>query len=409
MEEKVSINARVRNLENLASNIKKFLSSKNESTKNLNNHRVKSGASPIFSETKVELIIGKEESLNLEELQKIIQATRQIIDECKESGEFEDFYKGFTDEINLVVENVHTYGDKNGETYQGYTNDELRTLVDNNNYLIENTEIKDGFDFYGGRSLNDEIIANRKLNDIIDFINNSKFSGEPFSQFEKFLLAYQYVANRVYKNAGKPRWVPNIMTSDNIVCTGYANLLKYICDNIGIECQCQDLVVNHLKNGEVDKIEDHTNNVVYIKDDKYGIDGLFYCDACWDSPKQGAFAQSYDVAFFNYCCLSVDDIGNMLEKEIEFDMETEDASNSWGRNLANYHDFTNKHKKQMENPKCPTLQNFEDALCVVNGYTPEESKKFMNFNARRAKTLFKKDAKNCFATAPVVDEIVRTM
>ena len=30
----------------------------------------------------------------------------------------------------------------------------------------------------------------------------------------------------------------------------------------------------------------HQTNVVYIKDEKYGIDGYYYADSCWDSIKK---------------------------------------------------------------------------------------------------------------------------
>ena len=45
----------------------------------------------------------------------------------------------------------------------------------------------------------------------------------------------------------------------------------------------------------------HANNLVIIKDEKYNIDGLFYCDACWDSKKN-------DQKWCLHCCIPIQDV-----------------------------------------------------------------------------------------------------
>ena len=122
--------------------------------------------------------------------------------------------------------------------------------------------------------------ANSKINSIIEKINATNAS-----PMEKFLMAYRYVTSRRYKenneNKSSSRDFISVMNSDDIVCVGYAKLLKRICDGIGVKCVCQAVAVE-----SENDITYHKNNLVYMKDEKYGISGWYYVDACWDSQKQ---------------------------------------------------------------------------------------------------------------------------
>lgn len=128
-------------------------------------------------------------------------------------------------------------------------------------------------------SLDQTISAYLKCKDFADYVKQTDTS-----PFEKYLMIYRYVTDRVYNDSkesvGEPRNLISILTGDEIVCVGYAKLLKFLCNEVGIKCECQTMDViyeNKEENGR------HQNNIIYLKDDKYGIDGFYYADACWDS------------------------------------------------------------------------------------------------------------------------------
>ena len=124
------------------------------------------------------------------------------------------------------------------------------------------------------------------------FINDLKASN--LSPFEKFLAIYNYLTDKQYSDDEERKHASRdliaIINGSNIVCEGYAELMQYLCTNIGIKAICQQCYV-HDKDG----ITNHMNNLVRIEDDKYNIHGYYYCDATWDSnkdldqPKQYSF------------------------------------------------------------------------------------------------------------------------
>lgn len=106
------------------------------------------------------------------------------------------------------------------------------------------------------------------------------------SPMETIMYVYDQVRNRVYtfenedESCFKSRDLSEVMFGDKIVCAGYANVFHVLLHYIGIE----NLVVllterNNPKSG-------HARNVVYVKDDKYDIDGVYYFDPTWNSKRK---------------------------------------------------------------------------------------------------------------------------
>ena len=134
-------------------------------------------------------------------------------------------------------------------------------------------------------------------------INEAKVDGRALSPYEKFLYAYQIVTQFEYKKEKKQnldsRDIVRIINNNfkEIVCVGYAELLAALCKLIGIECETQEVMTknentNGLKN-DLDLGEhserlkiNHENCVFELHDEVYGIDGVYYCDPCWDSRKE---------------------------------------------------------------------------------------------------------------------------
>ena len=133
----------------------------------------------------------------------------------------------------------------------------------------------------------DELIkADKQLDEIIDKLNNSELS-----PLEKYIYIYNFLTRKKYKldpreydedsindYAHLPRDIISVMNTDYIVCQGYAELNAYLCKNVGISCYTNQVYVIDRKGSEA-----HMNNVVFLKDEKYNINGVFYSDACWDN------------------------------------------------------------------------------------------------------------------------------
>ena len=107
------------------------------------------------------------------------------------------------------------------------------------------------------------------------------------SPMETVMYVYDQVRNRVYKYENsdeaeyKSRDLASVMLGDKIVCVGYANIFNALLDYLGINNQVVRL-------DSCDSSSDdrgHARNIVYVKDPKYNIDGVYYFDATWDSKK----------------------------------------------------------------------------------------------------------------------------
>lgn len=149
-------------------------------------------------------------------------------------------------------------------------------LTDGNNELY----------FYEGAtvySVGEVFLANSKINLWVDEINSKKINGKPLSPLEKFYLAYDIVTDFEFNESESifdARNLISVLQGNKIVCVGFAKLLSELCKRVGIECEVQ--LVAH----KSDK-PNHMNCIVRLKDDKYGVDGVFYSDPCWDSAKKG--------------------------------------------------------------------------------------------------------------------------
>lgn len=140
--------------------------------------------------------------------------------------------------------------------------------------------------FSDGMSIEKVIEANLKLAEWVEEIKNSRIKGRELTPLEKYIYAYklvtQFIYNEDYDNGAMARRITSIINNDGedlkIVCLGYANLLSALCNRLAIPC-----VVNRLIDSETHEPE-HTNVMVFLKDEKYGINGVYMADPCFDCP-----------------------------------------------------------------------------------------------------------------------------
>ena len=143
---------------------------------------------------------------------------------------------------------------------------------------------------------------------IIKVVNKLKSS--QLSPFEQILCAYKEITSRVYteetkgENALISRSIYGICNSEKIVCTGYAEwnteVFKML-NNPNIKCfSCSVDIIKELNKQEK---SGHRTNMIYIKDDKYGINGLYAYDSCWDSKENENAVMS-----LKNCLVPIDDL-----------------------------------------------------------------------------------------------------
>ncbi len=154
---------------------------------------------------------------------------------------------------------------------------ELEEFIQKNN----NGKVFIASDFdYKEYVLSETLSAQQKANEIVKNLKDSDLS-----PFEKYMAIYNFLTTKVYHESdddlSKSRNLISVLNGDDIVCVGYAKLMKYLCDEVGIPCICQESEVYNRTDGR--PIGGHENNIVCIDDDKYNIHGIFYSDACWDS------------------------------------------------------------------------------------------------------------------------------
>lgn len=143
----------------------------------------------------------------------------------------------------------------------------------------------------------------QKIEVLAKSLNDS--NGKKLSPFEKYISAYIIATNfGIYKEEGNQSWavssrsVYEIMRSANnnaIVCVGYVNLLIELLARNGMEEYITRFDVkakdegrfNNNDSNYVKNDNNHARLIVYLKDDKYKINGVYMGDPTWDSISKG--------------------------------------------------------------------------------------------------------------------------
>ena len=161
-------------------------------------------------------------------------------------------------------------------------------------------------------TIDETIMAYERAKNIIDDIK--KYGGSPF---EKLIVIYQYITSLIYQenaeNKSSSRELVSVLNGEDIVCVGYAKLIEFMCEAVGIDCKRARSDIFD-ENGYYRS--SHQTNLVYIKDEKYGIDGYYHIDACWDSIK--AENNGKDMFMnYNFFLLPIKDLKH-LKGKMEF-------------------------------------------------------------------------------------------
>lgn len=209
-----------------------------------------------------------------------------------------DFFvsKGFEKKVNLLIKECL----KNGilpqniifsceDKFIHFSNREWEK-IDKIDKFFKEKKIEFSFsDMNNTFNIEDVKSASVQITDIANDIKKKNLS-----PLEALFAVYKRVTKPKYNHEGedeeswKSRSIYSVLNGDKIVCVGYSELFKAIADELGIEeikVFLNDVIVEKGE-GETGR---HSNVIVYVKDEKYGLDGYYYCDPTWDSGHEGKF------------------------------------------------------------------------------------------------------------------------
>ncbi len=147
-------------------------------------------------------------------------------------------------------------------------------------------DVSDSLDFGTAWTMRDVATANKSLDAIVETIKLNNLS-----PFETMVFIHEYITSTfAYKEGGLEscRVIPGAFKNGEIVCSGYASMVKAIIDKLDNKDLSCDIVGCTLYKGKLlSRMEGgHAHNMIHIRDPKYGIDGVYMEDACWDSKRE---------------------------------------------------------------------------------------------------------------------------
>ena len=139
-------------------------------------------------------------------------------------------------------------------------------------------------------------LANDKLSNVVSYVKYNNYS-----PFEAMLFFHKFATERfVYKggNIESERVVVGAFNKEEINCGGFASIIKALVDKFDSQDLKSEIMPCEIRSKSIRAGGGHCQNLIYLKDDDYDIDGYYIEDASRDS-KPDAEAESLGYG----CCL----------------------------------------------------------------------------------------------------------
>lgn len=210
-----------------------------------------------------------------------------------------------------------------------------KTMHLNGNYSIDSEvgnelynlfgEYKNVYLYFDGNKTERHIEEYKKTIDAIDEIVKT-IRKHNLSPLEEIMYAYDLVREKVYtreldtESDRISRDLSSVLFGDKIVCAGYVAIFNSVLKNLGISVMDYKLIKKE------NNKKGHVRSLVYVKDKKYHVNGVFMFDPTWDSKKcEGDKSYLRSYKFF---CKSKDEFRF-------FDQEYNDVTlSSYSKNLS---------------------------------------------------------------------------
>ena len=159
---------------------------------------------------------------------------------------------------------------------------------------------------------------------------------EGMSDYEKVLLAYQFVIDRTdyVREAADDQNIQSSMINHQSVCSGYAREMQYLLTNAGVFCT---YIEGRMVNGEGETTALHAWNLVVIDGEYYYIDATEGDPYYIEAEEATGLAREAD---YSYMCLTSDDLLRLGYIPSEEFAVPETYSRTWDFYVANgyYHE-----------------------------------------------------------------------
>ena len=196
---------------------------------------------------------------------------------------YDEFFKDdYTLQINGSIDDI-TYFIKHNkiENKEIIISNNNNSLSINDEEYIErlNKELKNKYRIYLKTNGNEELVKLEDYQYTIEYINNiaEKTREKNLSPFESLVYVYDIVRDRVYNSEGTndpastSRDLTSVIKGEKIVCLGFSEIFNAVVKKLGYDSKIQYLYVQDKKSG-------HARNEVYVKDEKYNIEGIYIFD-----------------------------------------------------------------------------------------------------------------------------------
>ncbi len=146
-------------------------------------------------------------------------------------------------------------------------------------------------------SITQSVTAYQKINELIERVVADK----TLSPAEQLGIFHSYASRRPYrenaKNSDKARNLISVLTGKDVVCVGYCKIMEVCCNMVGIPCAIE---IVELKRNSTDEVTFHAHLKVFVTDTKYGLNGFFNIDSCFDctSPEELRLKNSNTFSYF---------------------------------------------------------------------------------------------------------------
>ena len=269
-----------------------------------------------------------------------------------------------------------------------YDKEEFKNLLEVEEYIkryyYKQYELKfsgDGSQFTKSQIIN----ANSKIEEVVETLKKSKLSPyEKIAYVHKLLSEFQYVNYENKTDLGRNLY--SVLNTRNMICVGYSALFKAILDELNdenIKCKIETLSTY---DGDNEKPDWHAFNCVYLKDDKYNIEGYYNIDACINNTKDSLdnfmipsldIDHSYAYASVETTKTAVYSSGNLYNQtipfaytydeyfECEFTVKGKGPQEQLLRSTADFLN-TDMGKRQKKKLKIKKIDTKEKALQVIN-------------------------------------------
>lgn len=151
--------------------------------------------------------------------------------------------------------------------------------------------------------------ANEEIDKLVKSIKDANLS-----PYEAMTFIHKYITDNYYynntDNIESSRTITGAILYKEIVCVGYASMVKAIVDKLDMPNLKCDYLSCRFRRRDLSGFGAHMQNLVAIKDDKYGIDGVYVEDACFDSAKTIDDSGSKVALGFGNFLFSVNDVEN---------------------------------------------------------------------------------------------------